>query len=226
MPTFVLVASPLVGPACWRWVAEVLTARGHTVVVPELAPADAPAPTWAAHVERIAAQVPEDEVVLVAHSAAGRLVPLVADHRSGPTTCVFVDAQLPVDVLPEAADDWFHAHVRAIAVDGVLPPWSEWWGPDAWAGLVPDPDRRAALTDALPRVTVTSVLETPPAPERRVTAGAYLRLSPVFDPQADAARARGWPVRELDGGHIHMAVAEADVAAAIVELAELGSRTA
>ena len=44
-------------------------------------------------------QVPADDVVLVGHSAAGRLIPLVADRLDRGAACVFVDAQLPVDLL-------------------------------------------------------------------------------------------------------------------------------
>ena len=33
---FVLLHSPLVGPATWRWVAEALRASGHHVAVPDL----------------------------------------------------------------------------------------------------------------------------------------------------------------------------------------------
>jgi hypothetical protein len=33
---FVLIPSPLVGPATWRWVAEALTSAGHDVAVPDL----------------------------------------------------------------------------------------------------------------------------------------------------------------------------------------------
>jgi hypothetical protein len=204
-PTFVLIASPLVGPAGWRWLASELSSRGSPVVVPELAPTDAPAPVWPAHVARILEQVPAGAVVLVGHSAAGRLVPLVAAGRADPSICVFVDAQLPVDLLAPDADEWFHAHVRSIAVGDVLPPWSEWWGPEAWDALVPDPDRRAELAGALPRLTVAAATEVPPAPDRPVGRAAYLRLSPVFDRQADVARALGWPVRDLDGGHLHPA---------------------
>lgn len=219
MTTFVLVASPLVGPGCWRWVAGELESRGHTVVVPDLAPSDAAAPVWRAHVDCISAEVPAGDVVLVGHSAAGRLVPLVADGRAGASTCVFADAQLPVDLLAPEPDDWFLAHVRSIAHDGELPPWSEWWGDGAWEALVPDPARRAELTAALPRVTVASVAEAPPAPRRPVARGAYVQFSAVYDRELGVARDAGWPVRHLDGQHVHMAVAEAEVADALVEVA-------
>ncbi len=219
MTTFVLVASPLVGPAGWQWLAAELSARGHAVVVPQLACAAAE-PAWRAHVDRVAEQVPAGDIVLVGHSAAGRLIPLVAERLDRRAACVFLDAQLPVDVLPNDADEWFLAHVRSIAVDGVLPPWSEWWGDGAWEALVPDAARRAELARALPRLTVAEVVEEPPPPAVTPTRAAYLRTSAVFDVQADAAERRGWPVVRLDGGHLHIAEAEAEVADALLDLVD------
>src|SRR5438477_25313 len=95
MPVFVLVASPLVGPACWQWLAAALIERGEVVIVPELA-RDPEPPAWRAHVDRVVDQVPDGEVVLVGHSASGRLIPLVAERVVPDCACVFVDAQLPV----------------------------------------------------------------------------------------------------------------------------------
>jgi hypothetical protein len=189
--------------------------------VPDLAPPDAAAPQWAAHVDRIAAQtadriVATGDVVLVGHSAAGRLIPLVADRAGG--ACVFLDAQLPVDVIAPSADDWFLEHVRSLAVDGRLPPWSEWWGERAWAALVPDPARRAVLAATLPQVTLASVAEVPPAPSTPLRA-AFVRLSAVYDTEAEVAAARGWPVRRLAAEHLHFAVDEDTIADVLVALA-------
>ena len=218
MTKFVLVASPLVGPAGWRWLADELRGGGHGVVVAELAGRGAAAPIWRAHVDRVVAQAPHGDVVLVGHSAAGRLIPLVAERRAEPTACVFLDAQLPVDLLPPESDEWFLAHVRSIAVDGVLPPWSEWWGAGAWEALVPDSERRAQLERALPRLTVAEVTAQPLAPARPLARGAYLQLSAVYDAELETIRSLGWPVARLDGQHLHMAVGEAEVADALVRL--------
>ena len=209
-PTFALVASPLVGPAGWQWLAGALRARGAPVIVPDLAPTDSEPPVWRAHVDRVAEQLGgATGVVLVGHSAAGRLIPLVADRTGG--ACLFLDAQLPVDVLPPGDDDWFLAHVRSIARAGVLPKWSEWWGDGAWEALVPDATRRAVLGDALPEASLASVEEVPPAPETPLRA-AYVQLSAVYDTEADVAATRGWPVARLTAQHLHFAVDEDAVA--------------
>jgi hypothetical protein len=215
--TFALVASPLVGPAGWQWLAPALRARGAAVSVPDLAPPDSEPPVWRAHVDRVAEQLTGvTDVVLVGHSAAGRLIPLVAD-RIGGAACVFLDAQLPVDVLPRG-DDWFLTHVRSIARDGVLPAWSEWWGDGAWQALVPDAGRREILGHALPHASLASIEEVPPAPATPLRA-AYVQLSAVYDAEADVAAARGWPVVRLTAQHLHFAVDEDAVADVLVATA-------
>jgi hypothetical protein len=217
--TFVLVASPLVGPEGWQWLAAALTARRTEVVVPELAPVDTEPPVWPAHVDRIVEQLGGlDHAVLVGHSAAGRLIPLVADRVPG-ADCVFLDAQLPVDLLAPGDDDWFLAHVRSIATGGHLPRWSEWWGTGAWETLVPDPMRRSALEAVLPRVSLASVEEVPPAPVSPMCA-AYVRLSAAYDAEAQVCEARDWPVTRLVGGHLHFAVDEDAVADALIATAD------
>ncbi len=194
--------------------------------VPELAPADAPPPFWRAHVDAITrAARDEPDVVLVGHSAAGRLIPLVAEALDTPVPCVFVDAQLPraPDECPDDqpdSDDWFVAHVRSLAVDGGLPRWSEWWGPKVWESLVPDPSRRVELASVLPRVTLAAVEEAPPPPVRWSGPAAYLRFSGMYRAEADDAKGRGWIVEELIGEHLHMTVDPAGVARSLVALAE------
>jgi len=219
MSTYALVASPLVGPAAWRWLAAELERRGHTVVVPSLAPPDAPAPVWAAQVDVLRAQLRDlEEAVLVGHSAAGRIVPLVAEQLDG-ARCLHVDAQLPVDLLAPPDGDWFLAHVRTLVDGDRLPPWSEWWGEGAWEGLVPDPARRDAITPTLPRVPPAVVEEVPPAPGCQVP-GAYLRLSAVYDVEAAVAQELDRPVARIDGGHLHFAVDEQAVADACETLVD------
>ena len=219
---YVLVASPLVGPAGWEWVGAELRMLGHRVVVPELSAPNAPAPVWRAHVDAITSVIPKGvDVVLVGHSAAGRLIPLVADVVDPKAMSLFVDAQIPNDrAEPVADDDWFLAHVQSMAVDGMLPPWSEWWGSDAWTTLVPDARRRAVLAASLPRVTLASVAEEPPPPVHWSGPAAYLRFSELFREHAAVAAARGWLVDEIPGEHLHMAVDAPAVAAKLVALAD------
>ena len=50
----------------------------------------------------------------------------------------------------------------------------------------------------------------------------YLRFgdNPAYTDSVALARALGWPVGELDGGHFHLLVDSEGVAAALIELAE------
>src|SRR4051794_29906366 len=98
---FVLVHSPLVGPGTWAPVAEQLTRRGATVIVPSLAGVElAGPPFWPFVAERVGAAIAElpaqRPVVLVAHSNAGLFVPVLTAAAARPVAgCLFVDASLP-----------------------------------------------------------------------------------------------------------------------------------
>src|SRR5262249_49591650 len=93
---FVLVHSPAVGPATWRWVAETLRSQGHDAVVPNLcAAAQTGDPQYFAE-SAVDAVPPDGEVVLVGPSGAGPLLPVIATQLTdAPRMVVFVDAGLP-----------------------------------------------------------------------------------------------------------------------------------
>ncbi|HEU5152831.1 MAG TPA: hypothetical protein VFU19_20235 [Iamia sp.] len=199
----VLVHSPAVGPSTWRWVAEALTRRGHAVTVPDLRPAVATGDP-AAFVA--AALAPEADVV-VGHSGAG---PLVAGAGG---RVVLVDAGFPA----EGADP-FVAHLRGLAVDGVLPPWSTWFGPDVVAGMVPDPARRAAVRADEPRVPL-AFYEAPRPATTLPAAGGYVLLSEAYRPDAERAAAHGWTVGEVPTSHLGLVTHPGEVATAIEQAA-------
>ena len=67
-------------------------------------------------------------------------------------------------------------------------------------------------------VPLAAATEVPPAPRRPLVHASYLRLSAVYEAETRAAGALGWPVARIDGGHLHLAVAEDEVAAAILDL--------
>lgn len=81
-PVFVLIHSPLVGPATWEGVAGEMRQRGIVVVVPSLKTVERTSvPFWKQHAEsvkRALKNIPADrKVVLVAHSGAGMLLPAI-----------------------------------------------------------------------------------------------------------------------------------------------------
>jgi hypothetical protein len=217
---FVLVHSPLVGPSTWAPVAAELERRGESVLIPSLPdPSAMPPPRWRACVDAVQAAIAGTDpagLVLVSHSGSGVLLPAIS---TGARAYIFVDGEVPhpgvIPVMPE----WLRENVVRLATGDRLPPWSEWWGPDAMARLVPDPDTRAAITADLPRLPLDYVDEAVEVPAWPEHAGAYLQLSPLFADTADDAQARGWPVERIDAGHLHLVVDPADVADRIVRLA-------
>src|SRR5690349_9225943 len=102
MPVFVLVHSLLLGPRSWAPVAAALADRGAAAVVPSLAGVtdlDDP-PFWPGVAERVGAAIGRlpagRPVVVVAHSNAGPMVPVIVAASPRPVAgCVFVEARLP-----------------------------------------------------------------------------------------------------------------------------------
>jgi hypothetical protein len=158
---FALVHSPVVGPTTWKWVADRLRGDGHEVVVPDLVLAATegnPAGFAAAAARAVDG---ETETVVVGHSGAGAVLPLIAAAMTVPPgALVFVDAGLPPAAGEFVAGGSFRERLRALARDGLLPPWSEWWEPGTFAALVPDRSRRDLIEHELPRVPL-SFYETP-----------------------------------------------------------------
>lgn len=195
-------------------VAQELERRGRAAVVPSLlGVADAPEPQWrhVVRVVRLAASQLEQRVVLVGHSGAGILLPVIADALASEVAAlVFVDSLLPPPagrlLLGPPA---FMDRLRATATDGVLAPWFRWFGADAMCEMVPDERLRAELEREMPRLPLSYFEATVPLPDdwgkrRRC---AYLLLSAApYGQSAAEARAYGWPVIEIAGVH-HLAIA-------------------
>jgi hypothetical protein len=207
----------LLGPLTWAPVA----ARMAQAVVPSLAGADPP--FWPHVAARVAEAVPVDRpVVVVAHSNAGVMVPVIVRSLQRPVVgCVFVDARLPArtGTTPTATPERLE-FLRGEAVDGLLPPWTTWWAESDVARLFPDPRTRAAVSAEQPRLPLSYYEQRIPVP-----AGwddrpcGYLWFGPPYDREAAAARERGWAVDHLPGGHLHQLVDPDTVAARIIAMA-------
>lgn len=229
----VLVHSPLIGPTSWLPVADELKRRGRVVVVPSLlGVAGAPAPQWRHIPEtvRLATSHLEGPIVLVGHSGGGLLLPVIAGAVTAKVAAlVFVDSFLPpaagaVELGPPA----FMDQLRALAVDGVLPPWSRWFGDDAMRELVPDDDLRAALEREMSRLPLSYFESAVPMPESwRRRASAYLLLSPdTYGQSAAEAEALGWPVRAIrDAHHLTIATDPIPVTESLLELESLHAQS-
>jgi pimeloyl-ACP methyl ester carboxylesterase len=212
--TFVLVHSPLTGPAAWGGFPDVLRERGHRVVVVEVQDDDAP-PYASRFVARAALQLREQAgdapAVLVGHSGAGYLLPLLGAARRAARApvrgYVFLDAGLPpnrptsrLDLMRAESPE--HADELAALLDagGRYPDW-----PDDDLRPLARPRGRDFFDEPLPVAA-----DWPDAP------CGYLRLSPSYDGPARVARLRGWPVLDgpddRPGGHFAMLVDPSAVA--------------
>ena len=233
-PALVLAHSPLVGPASWGTLPEVLRARGDEVVVLDVTD-DEETPFAQRYVARAATQVREAvgarPVVLVGHSGAGYLLPLVGAARralrSRVAAYVFLDAGQPpvrpasrLDLLAtevEGGGEWLVEFRAELAAGGSYPTWTD----SDLAELVPDDARRHALVASLrprPEAFFTETLAV--APDWPDAPCAMVRLSASYDRPARVAGSRGWPVVHADpaGGHFAACVVPETVADLVGEV--------
>ena len=216
-PTLLFVHSPVVGPSTWLDTAEVLRQKGFHCVVADLT--DVPDPPYYPKYAAAAAAAVAGEagpVVVVGHSAAGALLPAIAEAVGERMRgALFVDAMLPqpgrswFDTAPPGAE----AQLRGLAVDGFLPPYDGWFPPGVLEDLLPDPAVRRRLAAENPRLPVAYFEEpAPPARFAESVACAFLRLGPPFDPAADKAQRLGWWVIRKEWDHLRMLSAPEAVA--------------
>jgi pimeloyl-ACP methyl ester carboxylesterase len=222
--TLLFVHSPVAGPSTWIYTAEMLRKNGFACVVPDLTAVSTTAQPYYPKYAIAAAAAVDDgtgPIVLVGHSAAGALLPAIAEAVGDRTRgAVFVDA-----MLPQPGRSWFDtappglaAQLRGLADHGLLPPWHEWFPPGVLAELVPDMARRRRLIAEIPRLPVAYFDEpAPPARFAKSVACAFLRLGPPFDSAADKAERLGWWVMRRDWDHLRMLSAPKAVARLIAQ---------
>jgi hypothetical protein len=211
MAVYAFVASPLLGPATWHPVADIV---GDTVVVPS---PNLPPRSGLEFAEHVIAHVP-DGCTLVVHSNAGAIAPLVAEARKL-RSLVFVDSILPpaMGQQPLTSTDFLN-FLEGLAVDGVLPPWTQWW--DDLEGLFPDEATRAKVEAEQQRLPLEYFRSQVPAP-----AGwdglprTYLAFGDTYAAERADATVRGWRVTTLEGAHLHQLVDPKGVARVIAESA-------
>jgi hypothetical protein len=219
MTRLVLLPSPLLGPAVWQPAASELRARGWTVTVAgPVGPVETPADV----VDGFLASVPDEPgLVLVPHSNAGLYAAPLAGARPVVAT-VFVDAGIPADWEPSpVAPDELVRHLEPLAdEEGLLPPWSRWWGDEDLDALFPDGATRRRVEAEEQRLPLGYLRGTVPGRAGwAARPAAYLGFGGTYAGEIARARGRGWPVRVLDGGHLHMLVDPPQVAGAVDALA-------
>jgi hypothetical protein len=163
-----------------------------------------------------------EPVVLVGHSGGGLLLPVIADAVVQPVRAlIFADSMIPT----RAGETAFVPPVllnefRALAVDGILPPWSSWFGEEVMHELVPDAAQRQLLTEEMPQIPIAFLeqqIPSPPGWERLPC--RYLLLSEGYRQSATEAQERGWQVEVIERAeHLHIAVAPDVVSDALLRL--------
>jgi hypothetical protein len=204
MSSFTLVHSPLVGPLSWSAVEVELRKRGHAVQVPSLVSA-ATSGRWLACVDAaVGGAARGDDQVLVGHSGAGPLMPLIAGRMDRPPQrLVFVDAILPPEDGERSVSGTLLQHLRTIETEGRLPPWSEWFGPGVMEELIPDDHLRSAVVADMPRLPLSYFEGVIPVPSGWMrTSCRYVLLSEAYREEAGEATSRGWHVYEHLGSHL------------------------
>jgi pimeloyl-ACP methyl ester carboxylesterase len=216
----VLVHSPLVGPFTWSLVAKSLQADGFDVLVPVLTDSgETPPPYWQQHAvsmqQALASIPPERPLVLVGHSGAGSLLPVLAQAARHPVTAyLFVDAVLPhpgktqLEEMPE--------ELRQLLAEGSRFP--NWRDEDLREVLPDGRARQQLLAEVLPRPLTFFEEVLPEVPGWPDAPCGYLLFTQGYRPYLEQAQRAGWPSRTLPAGHFHMLVDPVAVAATLVEL--------
>ena len=216
----VLVHSPLVGPFTWSLVAKSLQADGFDVLVPVLTDnGETPPPYWQQHAvsmqQALVPISPERSLVLVGHSGAGSLLPVLAQVARRPVTgYLFVDAVLPhpgktqLEEMPE--------ELRQLLAEGSRFP--NWQDEDLREVLPDGRARKLLLAEVQPRPLAFFEEVLPEVSGWSDAPGGYLLFTQGYHPYLEQAQRAGWPSRVLSAGHFHMLVDPVAVAATLVEL--------
>ena len=220
MSAHVLVLpSPLLPAVVYSGLVQALREQGCDASTADPGPAvDSPIDDVVEQWSAAAAQTD----LLVAHSNAGLLAPLVRARARPTGRVVFMDAALP----PEAgsatlAPPALRTMLAGLADDdGLLPPWTRWWPPEAVAAAIPA--RMLAQVDsACPRLPTAYFDQRVAAPEGWVSAAnAFLAFGDTYAAELELAREHGWLTSTMDGSHLHFLHEPDEVAHRLLVLAE------
>ncbi len=225
--SWLLIPSPLLGPASWHPVADVLTQRGWCTAV-----ADAEMTTTADidHLtpwvnDLLTMNVPDDGAftTVVAHSAACPRTPYAVEELIGKgwavDSMILVDGRFPDGIsFTESSARFGQTLDGMVRPDDYLPPWPRWWG-SLVNGLVVDPIARDLVFNEARPVPRSWFDQAVPVPDLadRVAAG-FLSFGPGYAESCEAARKAGWTTHQLGGDHLHQVVAPDTVAATLVDM--------
>lgn len=226
MTAFALIHSPFLGPGSWRDTELALRDAGHQAAALDYGGPEEPDYYGsAARGVAMSLRLNDSPVILVAHSAAGGLIPSIAQAvRPGRLAgVVFVDAILPHpgkswrDGAPESLARRLPTAQRARR----LPRWYEWYDIDPTAFLRLSDDEKARFKSEMPRVPTAYIDARAPNPKgwEALPAG-YLQLSSAYEDEAHEAERRGWAVLRLDLEHLAIMTEPTHVANGLIAIAQ------
>jgi pimeloyl-ACP methyl ester carboxylesterase len=224
---FVLIHSPLVGPSTWQRVAHELQAEGLEVSVPALHDAEGTGiPYWQQHAtavqQALSAVSTDRRLILVGHSGAGPVLPVIREHLAQPVAAyMFVDAGIPqpgasrLDLIAAELADLFQSFHAFLIEGGRFPDWRD----EDLVEEIPDRQLRHRLLAELQPRALPFWNEPIPVFEGWPDAPcAYLQFSPAYNVPAAYAREHGWLYRQLNGGHFRPLVDPGTVAQTLVSM--------
>lgn len=223
---FVLIHSPLVSTFTWSRVADEMRRRATPVLAPPLGETgEADIPLWQQHAESVAdalRETPEEtRVILVAHSAAGPLLPAIGAYSPRPVDgYVFVDAGILFKEASHldlrAAEDIERAWTLEAALqDGARVPQ---WSSEDLSEDIPDRETRERIVQELQPRGSEFFLETLPVFDFPNAPCAFLQITEWYEVYARQAQERGWAYRKIKGGHFHMLADPVGVTDTLLEL--------
>lgn len=134
---------------------------------------------------------------------------------------ISVDASLPPPSgpAPMAPLDMRESLAQLSDPAGLLPPWTQWWEPADLARLFPSEEARVQVEAGQPRLPLSYFDGAVPIAEGwDAMPSGYVAFGDTYAKAAERAARLGWPVRTLNGAHLHMLVDPESVAGTITEL--------
>ena len=210
-----LIHSPLVGGLTWTLVAEQMRQRGYSVIVPILSDLEiSKDPYWKQHADSVAQALidipPGTNVILVAHSGAGPLLPIIRQNIPNRIRAyVFVDAGIPrdgatrLDLMKSEDPGWAKGFEESLQSGEQFPKWSS----DDLRKIVPDENLRKRLVAEIHPRGLDFFTEPIPVFHGWPDAPCvYIQFSAPYERPAAQGRQAGWQIYKLSVGHFHMLV--------------------
>lgn len=212
---YVLIHSPLVGGLTWTLVAEQMWQHGYSVIVPILSDLEiSKDPSWKQHADSVAQALvdipPGTNVILVAHSGAGPLLPIIRKNIPNRIRAyVFVDAGIPrdgatrLDLMRSEDPEWAKGFEESLQSGEQFPKWSS----DDLREIVPDENLRKKLVAEIRPRGLDFFTEPIPVFHGWPDAPCvYIQFSAPYERPAAQGRQAGWQIYKLSVGHFHMLV--------------------